>query len=165
MPDTSEELEPIEEPPQNKNSSAEKVVFLDIDGVLNEHEWMKNKTPWLDEGKLELLSSVLQKTNAKVVLSSNWREVWDEPMFLENQNTGIYAGHRLFEKYKIEVVGCTRAFGKRGEEILEYVESHPEIKKYAAIDDMDIGIRNLVKTDGSIGLTRKDAEEVLRILT
>lgn len=161
-PEVLECLEPIE---SSQNSYAKKVIFLDIDGVLNEHEWMQNHTPWLDENKLKLLSSVLQKTGAKVVLSSNWREVWNEPMFLENQNTGIYAGHKLFAKHNIEVVGCTRAFGKRSDEILEYVANHPEIKKYAAIDDMDIGIRNLVQTDGSVGLTEKDAEELVKILS
>ena len=35
-----------------------KVIFLDIDGVLNEENWMLNNTPWLDENKLKLLNFI-----------------------------------------------------------------------------------------------------------
>ena len=34
-----------------------KVIFLDIDGVLNQENWMFNGTPWLDEEKISILNT------------------------------------------------------------------------------------------------------------
>ena len=98
-----------------------RVIFLDIDGVLNKHNWSQNKTSWMEDSKVEMISRLCKDTGAKVVLASNWRETWFEPMFYENETTAIYRGHKLFEKNNIEVVGITGRGETRGEEIKQYL--------------------------------------------
>lgn len=51
-----------------------RVIFLDIDGVLNKHNWSQNKTSWMEDSKVEMIGRLCKDTGAKVVLASNWRE-------------------------------------------------------------------------------------------
>ena len=49
-----------------------KVIFLDIDGVLNKHNWSKNKTPWMEDSKVELIGRLCKDTGAtKKLLQQN----------------------------------------------------------------------------------------------
>jgi hypothetical protein len=67
--------------------SMRKIVFLDIDGVLNNVEWRdfarrtNDEVPrelrlshWLDPKAVARLNRVLERTAAEVVLSSSWRQ-------------------------------------------------------------------------------------------
>ena len=48
-----------------------KVIFLDVDGVLNSHVLIYHYGfNYIDEGLLELLATVVNKTGSEVVLSS-----------------------------------------------------------------------------------------------
>ena len=51
-----------------------KVIFLDIDGVLN-----YNGSSFLSEDKIILLRNILRRTGAKLVLSSSWRIIFYKP--------------------------------------------------------------------------------------
>ena len=64
----------------NQANNSIKIVFLDVDGVLNS----LNYTPVQDvkcvddlyvieEEKIKLLKEIIIKTNAKIVISSTWR--------------------------------------------------------------------------------------------
>jgi hypothetical protein len=50
-----------------------KVLFLDIDGVLNGHQRHDNGYCGIDPGKVELLNGVILATRCRVVLASAWR--------------------------------------------------------------------------------------------
>lgn len=64
-----------------------KIIFLDIDGVLNHQLWFEEqkeaKDKWcsydktrqkmIDPSKVELLNELIEKTGSKVVISSSWR--------------------------------------------------------------------------------------------
>lgn len=51
-----------------------KYIFLDIDGVLNsEHTWDDNITDSISDQYLENLRHIVEKTDAKIILSSSWR--------------------------------------------------------------------------------------------
>lgn len=53
-----------------------KVIFLDIDGVLNSHEWdTETMCGQIHKDKVALLNGVLRVTEAKIVLSSAWRYI------------------------------------------------------------------------------------------
>ena len=140
-----------------------KVIFLDIDGVLNQENWMLNGTPWVDEEKMSLISKLCKKTGAGIVLSTNWRDIWDEPLYLSNKNNGIYIAHKLFKKYKLNVIGTTPVMGPREVEILLTLENL-DIEKYVVIDDMELHIPNFVQTNKKVGFTQADYEKALSIL-
>lgn len=67
--------------------SDQPIIFLDIDGVLNDVAWRKAHTfqlgweAWLDQidpSRVELLNGLVEACNAFVVLSSSWRFTWGE---------------------------------------------------------------------------------------
>ena len=140
-----------------------KVIFLDIDGVLNKENWMLNNTPWIDENKLKLLSNLCKKTKAKIVLSTNWRDIWFEPMYINSKGNGINLAHKLFKKYKLDVIGVTPSFGMRESEILTYLSDN-DFDSYVVFDDNKLNLPHFIQTDKSKGLTEADCINALSIL-
>ena len=140
-----------------------KVIFLDIDGVLNEENWMLNKTPWIDENKLKLLSNLCKKTKAKIVLSTNWRDIWFEPMYINSKGNGINLAHKLFKKYKLDVIGVTPSLGMRESEILTYLSDN-DFVNYVVFDDNKLNLPHFIQTDKSKELTQADCINALSIL-
>ena len=51
----------------------DKIIFLDIDGVLATPEYLKDGQWALNPEKQKLLGEILVQTDAKIVLSSSWR--------------------------------------------------------------------------------------------
>lgn len=55
----------------------EKVLFLDIDGVLNNSKFIKNKPDYkaqdLDPENIRCLNKILERTGTSIVISSTWR--------------------------------------------------------------------------------------------
>ena len=66
-----------------------KYLFLDIDGVLNHDDWFESdsyrnhqsnwKVSMFDPKCVERVNRILEKTNAKLVVSSSWRYMQDLP--------------------------------------------------------------------------------------
>ncbi len=133
----------------------EKIIFLDIDGVLN--GWnkptqifsdicMKNKflkkvwNKWDIFGvrtlKVFILSIICHLTGAKVVLSSSWRRSFFKP-YKENSDRM----KSLKRKFKIFGIKCiditpTNKDGIRGLEIEEWlIDTTLDIKSFLIIDD------------------------------
>merc|ERR1712007_131939 len=105
------------------------VVFLDIDGVL--HPWQSN-TLFRRECCL-LFERIMRRTCAVTVLSSTWRKFPPQIAMIEN----------IMKLLKLDpIYGFTidlgRDVGSRGEEILEWLGRHPNVKNWIAIDDMDL---------------------------
>ena len=53
-----------------------KIIFLDVDGVLNSAKFDREKPKEagnIDESRLTLLKTLVDKTGAHIVLSSTWR--------------------------------------------------------------------------------------------
>ena len=56
-----------------------KVIFLDIDGVLNSNFWNNDHQKEISDGKyidtekVKLLSGLVQKSGASIILHSGWR--------------------------------------------------------------------------------------------
>ena len=52
------------------------LIFLDVDGVLNNHRWDREASSTLiDFDKIKLLNQILIRTESHVVLSSAWRYI------------------------------------------------------------------------------------------
>ena len=104
-----------------------KLIFLDVDGVLNSTKWYdklhkENKPTISSEMELmpkamKYIGKLVEKTGAKVVLSSTWR------MSGKNSRHYINLTNQL-RKYGVEIVGCTPVLWKsRGMEIQRFIES------------------------------------------
>ncbi|MCM1251722.1 MAG: HAD domain-containing protein [Clostridium sp.] len=71
-----------------------KVLFLDIDGVLNSNFWNANHQREISDGtlidkeKVKLLALLVKRTDAKIILHSGWRIWFDtslKPLRIEAQ--------------------------------------------------------------------------------
>ncbi len=60
-----------------------KVLFLDIDGVLNSDLWNDSHREeisdgtLIDEGKIKLLAGLVKETDSEIILHSGWRFWFD----------------------------------------------------------------------------------------
>lgn len=96
-------------------------IFLDVDGVLNEH----CELPLIHEC-LANLASVVKATKANVIVSSSWRDFPDMMEILVES----------FRRFDIEYCGTTEPNHSKGWAIDKFLEDHKdEIRKYAVIDD------------------------------
>lgn len=162
-----------------------KVLFLDVDGVLNctytfqrRHErWQASGKPakdgefaWplghLDEELIARLNPIIEYTNCKIVISSSWR---------------LYAEFHLFKgwlcgkgfKYPDAIIDRTPSLPQldntRGEEIKWWLNNHPEVVAYSILDDDCFDIapvhpNNYVATNGNEGLTDEKMQAVITML-
>jgi hypothetical protein len=104
-----------------------KVIFLDIDGVLNCGQTRNpRKLPYIvDPRLLARLKRLLQLTRAKVVLSSSWR--LDPVGMLAAKHFGVPFMDTLPDLPK----------KTRRDEVLSWLSAHPRVSRYAIIDDED----------------------------
>lgn len=143
-----------------------KIVFLDVDGVLNRE---LPGEPELDPDLLALLRGLLRRTGACVVLSSSWR--YDHtPAQMEDVLTRAGCPCRVIGSTPTALEDVNVPCGQirqRGHEIVTWLEEHPEVISYVVLDDMDDmpGVRHrLVRTDGRIGLTPEHVERAVTML-
>ncbi len=117
-----------------------KIIFLDIDGVLNSYETMpkgeRGGIIGIHAPLVRRFLNLLEATGAKVVLSSTWRKSddWLEVMEANGLPKDIFVG-RTGSLYRKNLEGLYRGSELRGEEIDAWLAQHPETTRYAIIDD------------------------------
>jgi hypothetical protein len=146
-----------------------KIIFLDFDGVMNppnqiiQCKVINNNTVTARFGAVavENLNYIIEKTNAYIVTSSNWRGCAAESKHLLSNN-GIEARRVISVTPRIEPRGI------RGKEIQAWLDNTKrEIESYVILDDDDdMGelMGHLVQTKYMDALTRSDAERAIKIL-
>lgn len=139
-----------------------KIVFLDIDGVLNSRAYDRrrnwNEQTDIDETRLPLVKRIADETEAKIVLSSTWRVHWDKDSD-KCDNDGIYI-NTIFSKYGIEIYDKTPYLGviaERRDEVKCWLDNAKEaIERFVIIDDYRYGWAELsdflIKTNPRSGL-------------
>lgn len=139
-----------------------KVIFLDIDGVLNSRAYDRkrnwNEQSDIDETRLPLLKKIVDESGAKIILSSTWREHWDKKLE-KCDGDGIYV-NETFAKYGLEIFDKTPDLGidfDRPDEIKAWLGSSKErIESFVIVDDFRYGWGSLsdhfVKTNPNFGL-------------
>ena len=110
-----------------------KVLFTDIDGVLNCRRTPNpRKLPYVvDENMLARFKAVLQATGAKVVLSSTWR--YDPAGLFSAKYWGI-----PFDDVLPDLPGRARR-----DEVLAWLAANRGASRYAVLDDDDDGLDEL----------------------
>lgn len=161
-----------------------KVIFLDIDGVLNSNFWNENHQreisdgTLIDKSRIELLCKLIMDTGAQIILHSGWKYWFDsdlKPLRREAENL-----KNLLEKAGLAIGGITPDHAAReirktrkfslvkASEILAWLKQHQEVDRWVVLDDLDLHNaeieRHQVKTDQSIGLTVGDVEKAKKIL-
>jgi hypothetical protein len=133
-----------------------KIIFLDIDGVLNcKSTPNPRKFPYIvDEKLLKRFNSVLERTGAAVVLSSTWR--YDPAGCFSAKHHGIHF---------IDVTPDMPHQPRRGE-ILAWLSEKPEVTRYLVLDDEDDDLDDLplFQPSSRIGLTDKIAQGMVDYL-
>jgi hypothetical protein len=155
-----------------------KIIFLDIDGVLNTENFIcayhyirtGKKDPdivipiqdefgdMFDPMAVRALKYIIEETGAKIVISSTWR------------HSGLKVMQLMWEMRDLpgEVIDVTPFLnGPRGEEIAEWLREN-QTDQYVIIDDDSDMLfeqkQNFVQTNFRYGLTFDKADEVISIL-
>lgn len=113
-----------------------KIVFLDIDGVLNcrNSKALCHGIMGIDDEKVKNLKYIIDKTDSKIVLTSSWRTGWKK---IHKEQQGYMADYldKKLEKEKLFITDKTDDFkAMRGEAIMEWLEGK-SIENYVILDD------------------------------
>jgi len=143
-----------------------KIIFLDIDGVI-----CCNGAGRLETDKMKRIASVVEKTGAKVVLSTDWRRDASLKAVLTKALTDV----------GVTVIGATRKGAPmkpiRPQEITGWLDAFLErgrdVSEWVAVDDRELlgemgGERlkgHFVNTNFASGLTDLAAERLVAVLS
>jgi len=152
-----------------------RVLFLDVDGVLNSAPDRRGGKPTggilgVDDDKLEILRDIVRQSGAFIVLTSTWKQSWG---VMWQPGTLRYLTDKLQQK-NMEIMGCTmeRIPGERGTGIQRWLAYHGPVDGWAVLDDdifPDFAERGilprLIKTNFYRGgLTRDKIDPCVRML-
>lgn len=149
-----------------------RLLFLDIDGVLNGHEKNAAGVCGIRPDCAVQLNRVLEKTGCRLVITSAWRYLIHSGVMTRTGFERMLQTHGINAYERIE--GLTRPDAnlsdkhERGKQIRDYLQGK-QLEAYAVVDDDgEIGIPEaghpFVKTDGKVGLTDADADRLIELL-
>ncbi|WP_026526125.1 HAD domain-containing protein [Butyrivibrio sp. VCD2006] len=161
-----------------------KVIFLDIDGVLNSNFWNADHQreisdgKYIDTEKVKLLSKLVKKSEASIILHSGWRFWFGKDLKPLRSEAGYLADLLGAEGIVVsgmtpdlttEEIRKTKKFSKvKADEILMWLKNHPETESWVVLDDLELHNEDVAKfqvmTDPEQGLTEEDVEKALGIL-
>jgi hypothetical protein len=140
-----------------------KILFLDFDGVLNNTLFNSTAEGWeLDPRNIAALNLIIEKSGAKIVVSSSWRYGRD---INELQHILDEAGCR---GYVIDVTPRLMYGAVRGDEIQAWLDCQTEKPTHFVILDDDANMAQLdkhaVRTLMLRGLGLEHVEPALKLL-
>jgi hypothetical protein len=155
-----------------------KILFLDIDGVLNcEACFKREREAWeakgkprdehwnmLDSAHIAHLNRIVEETGAQIVVSSSWRG--DPDLFGKLKGAKISANFLGITPRLPRPTGKSIEYCERGREVQAWLELHPEVKRYAILDDESdfFSSQPLFKSRWKEGLTEEISDRVIRYL-
>jgi hypothetical protein len=152
-----------------------RIIFLDIDGVLNNATYLrtvkgKPSEYEIDIEKVSKLNALYSEVEYSVVISSSWRLFHDEDKLISylKDRAGL----------KADIIGCTPSLSSpymyRGNEIIAWLEqnenvygkSHHEYYDYIILDDSSDILywqkNNFMLVNGDVGLTDQNIYKMKR---
>ena len=150
-----------------------KIIFLDVDGVLNSADSEDRFKCFigLDYSGVKLLKEIVDATGAQIVLVSTWKLHWDKDNKSRQDSLGAYLDARLAEEGLTIMDKTGGSMSERGHGIVDWLLEHPA-ESWIVLDDEifndyeECGIMpHLVKTsfyDG--GLKEKHVEMAINLL-
>ena len=161
-----------------------KVIFLDVDGVLNSKDDLmiyrerNNITSCIlydevEDRPLKLLKEIVEKTNAKIVVSSSWRigccrsgkeSIFGDRLYIKLEN-------RL-KDYGMDIYDITPSLNsgtQRGDEIREWISKNPVDNFIILDDDSDmceyLNTEHFIHTTYEHGLTEELKDKAIDFLS
>ena len=150
-----------------------KILFLDVDGVLNNN---RTRTVtfdgwcFVDNYLVRRLKQIINATGAKIVLSSTWRDGWNRED--ESKNEPFFNQLRdKLKEYGMEIWDALPMPMRTNRElaITEWFGLHKDlnIESFIILDDWnDMGIYrdHLIWINGNIGLTEENVAEAINYM-
>lgn len=153
----------MSEIPTDENT---RVVFLDVDGVLNDidsYDWTTEPKPQFVQRCIKAFNRIIETRHPKIVVSSSWRMLYHSGNMSRNGFEAMLRSHGM----RGGIIDFTTADAKpdRHEEISEWLSRH-KIGKYVVLDDWDDagGTHPFVQTNPALGLTDADADKAIELL-
>ena len=155
-----------------------KIVFLDVDGVLNSeksHSLQDNNQHWtwneVAEMHLVLLKEIIEETGAKIVLSSSWRLY--HPFHTGHKTITDGLMKVLVDKlnnFGLSILDVTPEIPNviRGVEVATWLDEHLDIENYVILDDdadfLEEQKEHFIHTTFKNGLTEELAKKAIEIV-
>lgn len=155
------------------DSAGQRVIFLDIDGVLNNRGCYRpgNRTPFgvnPDPISVLVLNHIIKEARAAVVVSSTWRLSGLDHMRTVLSAWGV-EGKVLDITPKLHTSkGDITISAPRGSEISAWLARNPDVESYVILDDDDdmqpLPKTRLVQTTFESGLTTVEGCRAIQLL-
>jgi len=140
-----------------------KIIFLDIDGVLNTHKTIHTfGRDFIDDALVAVVAKIVNETQAKIVLSSTWRLDAQDKLLVE----------QALACRDLSIHDCTPqiqtpgSWTERRIEIQAWLDNNQHTTRFAILDDWpDASIDgSFFHVDENLGLTVSIAEQVIEHL-
>lgn len=160
----------------------DRILFFDVDGVLNNHAINKDAQSCTLEPKcVREFNRILAVCEPRVVVSSAWRYlILRQSMTLQGFGH-LLRTHGVSERIGRLLEGCTlsdEVLPTRGKQIEQWLHQYTTARlgviasnpTFVVLDDAPAGMcfepvaHRLVRTDGMVGLTAADADRVIAML-
>jgi hypothetical protein len=149
-----------------------KLIFLDVDGVLNvDDDARVGRSDVLRPKLLQLLGLLVRDTGAKIVLSSTWRH---HPQLCKILTEALVEVGNISEHTVVSMTGDSQPGPVgRAEEIASWldatIQSGTAIAAWVVLDDLPLGgvpylANHFVRVDPHSGLTQSDVKLATKIL-
>lgn len=131
------------------------VIFLDIDGVLNDpdsagYSYAGNYRGTIAAGHsvicedmAAMLKRIVQASGGEIILTSSWRIYYHDTQdgSLEQVSERFRMLLRIFDKFGLSISGATEEIGfdssSRPSEIRQWLTDKPDVERFVILDDME----------------------------
>jgi hypothetical protein len=142
-----------------------KILFLDIDGVLNSAAVLERQRRGdaIDRDMVERVNRIIDATGCKVVISSTWRLL--HPL---GELKALLRLHGMRDVVIDKTPDLDRTHNNRGDEIQAWLKQNPSVEKFVILDDdsdMSDVIGHLVQTSFKTGLQDQHVDRAIANLS
>ena len=162
-----------------------KLIYLDFDGVLNDHVAWPNKYNPIKPSCVAQLNRILQATGANIVLSSAWRYLnFSNDISLKGFEYLLLIHGISYDSINDRIIGVTKSdhkhLGVSPEELnYEWLRIHGAtlrreqiyadaeargVARFVVLDDLFLNMIKQVQTRADLGLTAPYAEDAIALL-